>query len=196
MDTTDRKINFDSDGICSHCSDYKKIIKPKLLSQKSNRKNLEKLISSIKLKSKNHEYDCIIGLSGGLDSSYLLYTANKLGLNPLVFHVDTGWNSKLSSSNIENLISKLNLDLYTHVIDWNEMRDVQLSFFKSGVPHIDSPQDHSIFASLYQHAKKFNIKYILTGANYASEGINSPIDWMYFQSDDRQLKDIQKNMEN
>lgn len=192
MDTSDKKIKFDSDGICTHCSDYEKTIKPSYLNQKNNKKNLEQLISSIKSQSKNHEYDCIVGLSGGLDSSYLLYIIKKLGLNPLVFHVDTGWNSKLSSSNIEKLINKLNLDLFTHVIDWNEMRDVQLSFFKSGVPHIDSPQDHAIFASLYLHAKKFNIKYILTGANYASEGINSPVDWMYFQSDDRQLKDIQK----
>ena len=196
MDTSDRNITFNSEGICSHCLDYKKTIKPKHLNQIKNKKNFERLISSIKLSSSNKEYDCIIGLSGGLDSSYLVFTAKKLGLNPLIFHADTGWNSKLSSSNIEKIISNLNLDLYTYVIDWNEMRDIQLSFFKSGVPHIDSPQDHAIFASLYKHARKFGIKYILTGANYASEGINSPVDWLYYQSDDIQLKNIQNKFGN
>ena len=196
MDTSDQSISFNSEGICSHCIDYGNSIRPKYYNQIKNKKKFERLISSIKSSSSNKEYDSVIGLSGGLDSSYLVYTAKKLGLNPLIFHADTGWNSRISSSNIEKIVNSLNFDLYTYVIDWSEMKDLQLSFFKSGVPHIDAPQDHAIFASLYKHAKNFGIKYILTGANYASEGINSPINWMYYQSDDIQLKDIQNKFGN
>ena len=132
-------------------------------------------------------------MSGGIDSSYLLcYAVEKLGLRPLVFHVDAGWNSQEATNNIERIIDKLGLDLYTEVINWEEMRDLQLSFFKSGVSHIDTPQDHSFFATMYKFANKHKVKYLLTGGNYSTECIRNPLEWMYYQSDSRQIKDIHK----
>ena len=132
-------------------------------------------------------------MSGGIDSSYLVYLAvEEMGLNPLVFHVDAGWNSQIAVNNIEKIIDNLKLDLFTEVINWKEMRDLQLSFFKSGVPHIDAPQDHAFFATMYKFASKYNIKYILTGGNYSTECIRNPKEWMYYQSDLKQLKDIQR----
>jgi N-acetyl sugar amidotransferase len=130
-------------------------------------------------------------MSGGVDSSYLTYIAKELmGLRPLVFHVDAGWNSDIATSNIECIVDGLGLDLYTEVIDWEEMRDLQLAFFKSGVPHIDTPQDHAFFATMYKFAERFNVKTILTGANLSTECIRNPLEWMYYQSDSVQLKDI------
>jgi len=132
-------------------------------------------------------------MSRGIDSSYLTYVAKeKLGLRPLVFHVDAGWNSQIAVNNIEKLIDGLGLDLYTEVIDWEEMRDLQLAFFKAGVPHIDTPQDHAFFATMYSFAEQHKIKYILTGANLSTECIRNPIEWMYYQSDSVQLRDIHR----
>ena len=134
-----------------------------------------------------------MGLSGGIDSSYLLHlVVKKFDLKPLVFHVDAGWNSQIAVNNIECMIDKLNLDLFTEVINWEEMKDLQLSFFKSGVPHIDAPQDHAFFASMYKFALKYNIKHIITGGNYSTECVRNPVEWMYYQSDSIQLKDIHK----
>ena len=112
------------------------------------------------------------------------------GLSPLVFHVDAGWNSQTAVNNIECMIDKLNLDLFTEVINWEEMKDLQLSFFKSGVPHIDTPQDHAFFATMYKFSSKYNVKNILTGGNYSTECVRNPIEWMYYQSDSYQIKDI------
>ncbi len=194
MDTSDPSITFDENGICSHCNSFYSKTLPywnKLLINKNSLDNLKKDIKS--RASKQSSYDCLIGLSGGIDSSYLLHLAvNKLKLKPLVFHVDAGWNSNIAASNIEKLIDKLNLDLYTEVINWKEMRDLQLSFFKSGVPHIDTPQDYAFFATLYKFANKFKIKSILTGANFSTECIRNPVEWMYYQSDNTQLRCIQK----
>jgi len=114
----------------------------------------------------------------------------KLGLGPLVFHVDAGWNSQQAVNNIEQIVDRLGLDLYTEVIDWEEMKDLQLSFFKSGVSHVDTPQDHAFFATMYKFASKYKVKHILTGGNYSTECIRNPLEWMYFQSDSRQIKDI------
>ena len=193
MDSSDPAISFDKEGICSHCNSFYSKTLPywkKLLNENS----LSDLKKDINLRRSNKSsYDCLIGLSGGIDSSYLVHLAVKeLKLKPLVFHVDSGWNSNIASNNIEKLIDKLNLDLYTEVINWKEMRDIQLSFFKSGVPHIDAPQDYAFFATLYKFASKFKIKTILTGANFSTECIRNPVDWMYYQSDDVQLRNIQK----
>jgi len=114
----------------------------------------------------------------------------KMGLRPLVFHVDAGWNSQEAVNNIERIVDRLGLDLFTEVIDWEEMRDLQLAFFKAGVPHIDTPQDHAFFATMYNFAEKYNVRHILTGANYSTECVRNPIEWMYYQSDSVQLKDI------
>jgi N-acetyl sugar amidotransferase len=132
-----------------------------------------------------------MGMSGGVDSSYLTYIAKeKLGLRPLVFHVDAGWNSQEAVNNIEKLVDGLGLDLYTEVINWEEMRDLQLAFFKAGVAHIDTPQDHAFFATMYNFAFKHKIKYILTGANYSTECVKNPLQWHYHATDLTQLRDI------
>ena len=193
MDTTDQNIIFDENGICDHCNTYYQKILPNWHKGNKGRVKLEKIINKIKKDGKGKDFDCIIGMSGGIDSSYLTYIAKeKLDLRPLIFHVDAGWNSQIAVNNIEMLVDKLGLDLFTEVINWNEMRDLQLSYFKSGLPNIDTPQDHAFFAMMYKFAQKYNVKNILTGANYSTECIRNPIDWMYYQSDVVQLRDVQK----
>ena len=190
MDTTDSAIVFDANGVCDHCTTFDTKVKPNWHTGERGETELRALVHEIKATAKGKDFDCIIGMSGGIDSSYLTYIATEFGLRPLVFHVDAGWNSQEAVNNIEKLVDKLGLDLYTEVIDWQEMRDLQLAYFKSGVPHIDSPQDHAFFATMYKFAEKYNIKYILTGANLSTECIRNPIEWMYYQSDSIQLKDI------
>lgn len=193
MDTTDSVIVFDANGICDHCNTYYKDVLPNWHTDESGRQELEKSVQEIKQDGKGKDFDCIIGMSGGVDSSYLTYLAKKeLGLRPLVFHVDAGWNSQEAVNNIEKLVDKLGLDLYTEVIDWEEMRDLQLAFFKSGVSHIDTPQDHAFFATMYKFAEQHKVKYVLTGANLSTECIRNPIEWMYYQSDSIQLRDIHR----
>lgn len=191
MDTSDEKIVFDANGVCDHCVTYQREILPNWHPDDVGRAELEKTLDEIRKRGKGRDFDCIIGVSGGVDSSYLTYLAKtQFDLRPLVFHVDTGWNSQESVNNVERLTDGLGVDLYTEVIDWDEMREIQLSFFKAGVPHVDTPQDHAIFASMYRFADRHNERYILTGANYATECIRNPVDWMYFQSDVRQFNDI------
>ncbi len=193
MDNTDSSISFDKNGICDHCNTYYKHIKPNWDYTEKGQKILERKIKKIKSQSKGKDFDCILGISGGIDSSYLLYkVVNDFGLRPLVFHVDAGWNSQIAVNNIEKLIDKLNLDLYTVVINWEEMKDLQLAFFKSGVPHIDTPQDHAFFASMYKFSSKYKVKNILTGGNYSTECVRNPKEWMYYQSDSIQLKSIHR----
>ena len=197
MDTSDSNITFDEKGVCDHCHTYKIKVLPYWKELKKNKQVFNRLINKIKLSGRGADFDCIIGMSGGIDSSYLTYIAKeKLGLRPLVFHVDGGWNSDIAVNNIEQIVEKLNLDLYTEVINWEEMKDLQLSFFKSGVSHIDTPQDHAFFATMYKFADIHNIKYILTGANISTECIRNPIEWMYYQSDSTQLKDIHNKFGN
>jgi N-acetyl sugar amidotransferase len=189
MDTSDAEIVFDSAGVCDHCNTYFSKIKPAW--ESASEKDLESVASKIRADGVGRDFDCIVGMSGGIDSSYLIYlVVKKLGLRPLVFHVDAGWNSQAAVNNIERIVDGLGLDLYTEVINWAEMRDLQLAFFKSGVPHIDTPQDHAFFATMYKFAQAHKVKYILTGANYATECIRNPLEWMWYQSDSRQLKDI------
>ena len=193
MDITDSKIVFNKEGFCDHCINF--LSKTKKQWEKLSIEKFKKIIESIKLntKKKKSEFDCILGLSGGIDSSYLLHkTVVEHDLNPLVFHVDGGWNSQISSNNIQRLVEKLELELFTEVINWREMKDLQIAFFKSGVPHIDTPQDHAFFATMYRFANKYNINYIFTGANLSTECVRNPKEWMYYQSDSRQLIDIHK----
>ncbi len=193
MDTTDSKILFDENGVCDHCNTFYKDILPNWNTDEKGRQNLNKIVDDIKHSGSGKDFDCIIGMSGGIDSSYLVYLAKeKLGLRPLVFHVDAGWNSQIAVNNIERLVDQLGLDLYTEVIDWEEMRDLQLAFFKSGVSHIDTPQDHAFFAMMYKFASKYKVKHILTGGNYSTECVRNPLEWMYYQSDSVQLRDIHK----
>jgi N-acetyl sugar amidotransferase len=193
MDTTDSKISFDEKGVCDHCNTYYKDILPKWHTDEKGHQALEEIIVKIKQEGEGKDFDCLMGMSGGIDSSYLLYImVKKYGLRPLVFHVDAGWNSQIAVNNIERLVDGLGLDLYTEVINWEEIKDLQLAFFKSGVSHIDTPQDHSFFATMYKFASKHKIKHILTGGNYSTECVRNPLEWMYYQSDSIQLKDIYK----
>ncbi|MBU1019723.1 MAG: N-acetyl sugar amidotransferase [Firmicutes bacterium] len=192
MDTTDSKIVFDEKGVCDYCNSYITDILPNWQPNNDDYSELEKIASTIREAGKGKKYDCIIGLSGGTDSSYLAYIAKeKMGLRPLMYTVDTGWNLNVAVENIERLVKALDLDLYTEVVDWNEMRDLQLSFFKSQVPYQDFPQDHAIFAGLYNYAIKNSIKYVLTGANNATEVVRPPIEWNYV-NDIKLMKDIHK----
>ena len=193
MDTSDPKIKFDDSGVCDHCLAFYQHTLPNWPTGSQAEIELEKLSKKIKAKGRGKEFDCIIGISGGIDSSYLTYIAKKkMGLKPLVFHVDGGWNSQVAVENINCIVDALGLDLYTEVIDWEEMKDLQLAYFKSGVPHIDTPQDHAFFAMMYHFAKQYDVKYILTGGNLSTECIRNPVDWMYYQTDSTQLKDIHK----
>ena len=191
MDTSDAMITFDEKGVCDHCNAYFKHTLPNWPVNHGGEMHLAKIAERIREEGKGKDFDCIIGMSGGIDSSYLTYIAKeKLGLRPLVFHVDAGWNSQEAVNNIEKLVDALGLDLYTEVIDWNEMRDLQLAYFKAGVPNIDTPQDHAFFATMYQFAQKYKVNNILTGANLSTECVRNPVEWMYYQSDSVQLRDI------
>lgn len=193
MDTTDTAITFDANGVCDHCNTFHTQVQPHWHTGEQGKAELEQMVETIKAAGKGKDFDCIIGMSGGIDSSYLLYAAKEvLGLRPLVFHVDAGWNSQIAVNNIERLVDGLGLDLFTEVIDWEEMKDLQRAFFRSGVPHIDTPQDHAFFAVMYKFAQENNVKHILTGANYSTECIRNPMEWMYFQSDIRQIRDIHR----
>lgn len=193
MDTTDPNIIFDENGVCDHCHDFENSVKPHWHTDEKGYDTLLKTIAKIKKDGENREFDCILGISGGVDSSYMLHLAVKeFGLRPLVFHVDGGWNSELAVHNINVMIDKLKLDLYTEVINWEEMKDFQLAFFKSGVPHLDIPQDHAFIATLYNFANKHKIKYILNGGNFATECVQYPMQWLYYGTDMRQINDIIK----
>ena len=193
MDTSDSKISFDEKGVCDHCNSFYNYTLPNWHVDDRGDEMLQAQIDRIRKNGKGKDFDCIIGMSGGIDSSYLTYAAKeKFGLRPLVFHVDGGWNSHIAVNNIERLVDGLGLDLYTEVIDWEEMKDLQLAYFKSGVPHIDTPQDHAFFATMYKFATQYGVKDILTGANLSTECVRNPIEWMYYQSDSAQLKDIHR----
>lgn len=193
MDTTDSRIVFDDKGVCDHCNDFNNNVQPKWITDDRGKAELQRIMDKIKKDGNGRDFDCLLGLSGGVDSSYMLHLAVKeFGLRPLVFHVDGGWNSELAVHNIHVLIEKLGLDLYTEVINWEEMRDFQLAFFKSGVPHIDIPQDHAFVATLYHFADKYKIKYILNGGNISTECVRNPMEWLYYGTDMVQIRDIMK----
>jgi N-acetyl sugar amidotransferase len=191
MDTSDPQIVFDENGVCDHCNDFRTNVQPRWDTSEQGHKKLEAIVQSIKQAGKSHDFDCLLGLSGGMDSSYMLHVmVTEFGLRPLVFHVDGGWNSELAVHNINVLIDKLGLDLYTEVINWDEMRDFQLAWFKSGVPHIDIPQDHAFVATLYNFADKYHINYILNGGNISTEVVRYPIEYYYFGTDMLHIRDI------
>lgn len=178
MDTSDPQIKFDTNNVCDHCNNFKDQILPFWNSALRSEANLARIAKKIRKSGRGKEFDCIIGISGGLDSSYVTYVAKeKMGLRPLLFHVDAGWNTDQSVSNIEKLVDGLGLDLYTEVINWEEMKNLQLSFLKSQIPDQDLPQDAAFFSALYKFARKHRIKYVLTGANFSTECCREPEEW-------------------
>lgn len=193
MDTSDSAIVFDADGVCDHCRNFERRTLPNWDTGDAGRRKLDALVRRTKEDGRGKPFDCIMGMSGGVDSSFLAVVAKEqLGLRPLIFHVDAGWNSQEAVNNIERLVDGLGLDLFTDVIDWEEMKDLQLAFFKAGVPHIDIPQDHAFFATMYKFAERHGIRHILTGANYSTECVKNPMEWIYFGTDTKQILDIHR----
>lgn len=192
MDNTDPDIVFDSNGQCHHCRSYLENL-PNLPSIQSDAQDhLNRIVSKIKNSGKGKQYDCVIGLSGGVDSTYVAYVVTKiLGLRPIAVHMDNGWNSELSVKNVENIVKKLGIDLYTKVLNWDEFRDLQLAFLRASTPDSEIPTDHAICATLYEVADKHNIKYIISGANFITERIMPPA-WSQGHGDYRYIKNISK----
>ena len=191
MDTSDPWIIFDDQGVCSHCHNYDAMMRS-LGSSNDRAAKLAEIVRTLKAAGTGKDYDCIMGLSGGVDSSYLAwYAVKKLGLRPLVVHVDAGWNSELAVHNIQNIVQRLNLDMHTLVIDWEEIQDLQQAYFRSGVANLDVPQDHAFIAALYQEARKYGLRYILSGGNLQTESI-LPNAWGYDASDQISLLAIHK----
>ncbi|WP_317168193.1 N-acetyl sugar amidotransferase [Pontibacter pamirensis] len=178
MDTSDPEIEFNSQGVCNHCLSYDDTAKKVLLTDEEKKPQLTKIVAEIKEAGKNKEYDCIIGLSGGVDSSYLAYCVKDLGLRPLAVHLDNGWNSELAVKNIENIVKILDIDLYTYVIDWEEFKDLQIAFLKASVVDIEMLTDSAIIVAIDRIAKEKNISYFLSGSNFATENI-MPQSWFY-----------------
>ncbi|MDC0156968.1 N-acetyl sugar amidotransferase [Verrucomicrobia bacterium] len=190
-DEHDPDIDFDGDGLCNHCRRYDELCSSRVFEGQDGQDRLDELIAKIKRTGKNKEYDCIIGVSGGVDSTYLAYLAKKLGLRPLAIHFDNGWNSNLAVKNIEKVLTKLEIDLHTYVIDWPEFKSLQLSFLHASVPDGEIPTDHAIDSLLWQEASKRKIKYILSGMNFATESLSVP-SWAYGHSDWKYIKAIHK----
>lgn len=192
MDTTDPDIRFDENGYCNHCTDaIKRLNEIYFVDEELKKSRLETIVDKIKKEGKGKKYDCIIGLSGGVDSSYLAYVAVKeLKLRPLAVHLDNGWNTELAVKNINNIVEKLNIDLYTHVLGWNEFKELQLAFLKASVIDIELLTDHAIGETIYRINKKFKIGYFLSGFNCQSETV-MPTKWLYpYKMDSLNIKDI------
>jgi aminotransferase len=191
MDTSDVEIRFDAAGVCSHCHEFDVTAKTTWFPNEQGERLLAQMIESCKLEGRGKAYDCVIGLSGGADSSYLALKVKQWGLRPLVVHVDAGWNSELAVSNIERVVKKLGYDLHTIVIDWEEIRDLQVAYLKAGVPNQDTVQDHAFFAALVKCAKQFGIKTALSGGNFATESV-LPRSWQGSAMDAQNLLAIHK----
>jgi N-acetyl sugar amidotransferase len=188
MDTSDPSIKFDYNGDCDYCNNFTKLIKPSWNTGAHATDALARMAKQIKADSNGKDFDSIIGISGGLDSSYVAYVAvKKMGLRPLLFHVDAGWNTDQAVGNIEKLVDGLGVDLYTEVINWEEMKDLQVAFLKSQVPDQDAPQDTAFFSALYKFARNKNIKYVITGANYSTECCREPEEWGAYPGIDKIL---------
>ena len=192
MDTSDPQIEFDDAGLCNYCMNFQAVVKPNWHVGDAGMTNLQRLAKKIIADGKGKEFDCVIGLSGGLDSSYTAYVAvEKLGLRPLLFHVDAGWNTDQAVGNIEKLVDGLGLDLYTEVVNWDEMRRLQTAFLRAGIPDQDLVQDAAFFSALYSFARKHKVKHVLTGSNYSTECCREPEEWGgYLGIDTRLFNDI------
>ncbi|EKD29077.1 MAG: hypothetical protein ACD_79C00090G0017 [uncultured bacterium] len=191
MDTSDPEITFDEKGVCIHCKRYEQDSKKQLFSNEERSQKLNEIINKIKTDGKNKPYDCVLGISGGVDSTFCAYKAKELGLRPLAVHMDNGWNSKLAVENIEKTLKKLKIDLHTEVLDWCEFKDLQLSFLKASTPDIEIPTDHAIYAVLFQTAINHNVKYIISGYNFKTEAVH-PRMWSHGCFDWRYIKNVQK----
>jgi N-acetyl sugar amidotransferase len=189
MDTTDPDIVFDAQGVCNHCRRYDVLACQRLIPPSERDDRLKALVDEIQLAGRGKPYDCVIGVSGGVDSTYVAWLVKDLGLRPLAVHLDNGWNSELAVANIEKTLKTLGIDLYTHVIDWEEFRDLQVSFLRAATPDGEVPTDHAIFALLYQMAARHGLRHVVTGTNVATEAV-LPEKWGYGYFDWRYVKDV------
>jgi N-acetyl sugar amidotransferase len=188
MDTSDPYISFDTSGVCSHCQTYDTLVRSRVQTGEAGKRYVDALVQKIRRGNERRTYDCVIGVSGGVDSSFTAYKVKQLGLRPLAVHLDNGWDSELAVKNIENLLKILGIDLYTEVLDWEEFRDLQLAFLRASTPDSEIPTDHAIFAVLKKVARKIGVKYIISGMNIQTETHLPPawsqghLDWKYIKS--------------
>lgn len=191
MDTSDPAILFDEHGVCNHCHRREELVASLPATKELGEAKLNRIVEDIKTKGRGRDYDCLLGVSGGVDSSYLAHLTVKLGLRPLVVHFDNGWNSELAVKNIENIVTKLGLDLKTEVVDWEEFRDIQRSLLRAGVLDLEILSDQAIIATMFKLARKNAIKFILSGHNLATE-THLPAAWTWMKSDARNIRAIQR----
>ena len=191
MDTTDPDIQFDEHGVCNHCRQYDKRVKETVFTGDEGRRRLAKIVDDIKREGANKEYDCVIGVSGGVDSTYVAYKVKELGLRPLAVHLDNGWDSELAIRNVENAVKKLDIDLYTYVIDWEEFKDLQVAFLKASTPDSEIPSDHAIVSLMYQMVEKTGVKHLIAGYNVRTES-HLPKAWSQGHYDWRYIKSVHK----
>jgi N-acetyl sugar amidotransferase len=191
MDTTDPDIQFDAAGVCNHCHRYDEQFRRRVPAAAAREATLQRLVATIKAQGAGRDYDCVIGVSGGVDSTYVAWLTRQLGLRPIAVHFDNGWDSELAVANIEKALKRLDIDLATYVVDWEEFRDLQLSFLDASTPDGEVPTDHAIMALLYRTAARHGLKHILLGTNVASEAI-MPLKWGYGYSDFRYIREVQR----
>lgn len=191
MDTTDPEIQFDAAGICNHCRHHDALVKKHVLNGDEGRKKLGQIIEAIKIEGAGKKYDCVIGVSGGVDSTYVAFKVKELGLRPLAVHLDNGWDSELAVKNIENVLKKLEIDLFTHVLDWEEFKDLQMAFLKASTPDSEIPTDHAINAVMRLVAKKTGVKYIISGSNIRTE-THLPRAWSQGHNDWKYIKSVHR----
>jgi N-acetyl sugar amidotransferase len=191
MDTSDPEIVFDAQGVCNHCHDYDRLIAQKVLEGQAGHEYLERLVEKMKRDGRGKPYDCIIGVSGGVDSTYVAYLVKKMGLRPLAVHMDNGWDSELAVRNIEETLKRLGIDLYTEVLDWEEFKDIQVAMLKASTPDSEVPSDHAISAVLGNMADKLKVKYIISGANVRTES-HLPRAWSYGHFDWKYIRGLHK----
>jgi N-acetyl sugar amidotransferase len=191
MDTSDPDITFDECGICNHCVSYEAMAQTSVFSGETGRRKLDEIVTRIKEQGKGKQYDCVIGVSGGVDSTFVAYKVKQMGLRPLAVHLDNGWNSELAIQNIEKTLKGLEIDLYTYVIDWEEFKDIQLSFLKAGTPDLEIPTDHAILALLNKTAHERGIRTVIWGFNVRTE-THVPAAWSQGHSDWRYIREIHR----
>lgn len=189
MDTSDPNIQFDASGICNHCRLHEELVATRVRTGTDAEEYLEQLTATIKREGSGKDYDCVIGVSGGVDSTYVAHKVKELGLRPLAVHLDNGWNSELAVKNIENALRRLDIDLQTHVLDWEEFRDLQLAFLKASTPDSEIPSDHAIVALLRKTARKIGVRYIISGCNVRTE-THVPSAWSQGHGDWKYIKSV------
>lgn len=191
MDTSDPGITFDAAGVCHYCRDFDARVGLFSFTEEQEQRNLREIATAVKRAPGKDGYDCVIGMSGGVDSSYVAVLAHRMGLRPLCVHFDNGWNSEIAVANIKSLVERFGFDLYTYVIDWPEFRDLQRSFVKAGVIDLEMLSDHAIFASMFRLRREYDLRYVLSGTNFRTEN-GLPPAWIWSKMDWRNIRDIHR----